>query len=139
MRHGLLVFAVLFALGAEPKGDKEMLQGEWVMESLEVEGQAVPEEKLMGATLLIHGDKYLIVTKNNKREASFSLDPTQKIKTIDMVLAEDKNGPKIGKGIYKLEGDVFTMCRALGAETDRPKDFSTMVDSGTFKVTWRRK
>jgi len=137
IRYAWLIVA-FFALGADaPKKDQEALQGEWVMQSLEVEGEAVPEEKLKGTTLLIQGDKYIVVTEKNKREASFKLDPTQKVKTIDMV-PEGKDRSKIAKGIYKLEGDLFTMCRALGADTDRPKDFSTMADSGTFKVTWKR-
>ena len=139
MKHSRLLFLSLLLLGAdEPKKDKDLLQGEWVMQSLEVEGVPVPEEKLKGTTLLIQGDKYTVITKKSKREVSFKLDQTKNVKTIDMALSAGKE-PEIGKGIYKLEGDVFTLCRALDSTTERPKEFTTAADSGVFKVIWKRK
>jgi uncharacterized protein (TIGR03067 family) len=138
----LLLSASLLAVAepaAEAKKELERLQGEWVMAALEVEGQQVPEAKIQGTTLTIKGDKYIVTTREMKHEVTIQLDPAQKPKAIDMAFPDGTNLPKIGKGIYKLEGDNFILCRAQSTEADRPAQFGTWPNTGLFMVTWKRK
>jgi uncharacterized protein (TIGR03067 family) len=141
-RYLLLNVAVVL-LAAEPadeaKKDLEKLQGEWVMAALEVDGKAVPEEKLRGTTLTIKDDKYIVTVKDTKHEVTFKLDPSQKPKAIDMSFPDGTNLPKVGKGIYKIDGDTFVMCRAQMPDQARPTGFGTWPNTGIFKVTWKRK
>jgi uncharacterized protein (TIGR03067 family) len=122
----------------EPKKDLDKLQGEWVMAALEVDGKAVPDEKIRGTTLTIRGDKYIVSVKDTKHEVTIKLDPSQKPTAIDMFFPDGPNLPKVGKGIYKLDGDMFVLCRAQAPDRDRPTEFTTTPNTGYFLVTWKR-
>ena len=52
----------------------------------------------------------------------------------------DTEGPFKGKttlGIYKLEGDEFTVCFAP-PDKDRPKEFTTKSGTGVLVHVWKR-
>ena len=139
----LSALAIVFVSAAEPaveaKKDLEKLQGDWVMSALEIDGKLVPEEKIRGTILTIKGDKYIVSTKKSKNEVTITLDPSQKPKSIDMAFADGTNLPKVGKGIYKLDGDTFVLVRAQATDSERPTQFGTWPDTGCFMVTWKRK
>jgi uncharacterized protein (TIGR03067 family) len=142
-RLRLLILPIAFLIAAEPadeaKKDLEKLQGEWVMAALEVDGKPVPEEKLKGTVLTIKADKYSVAVKNTKHEVTIKLDPAKKPKEIDMEFPDGTNAPKIGKGIYKLDGDTFILVRAQATDNPRPTEFGTWPNTGCFMVTWKRK
>jgi uncharacterized protein (TIGR03067 family) len=139
----LLVPAVALLIAADAKDDAkkdlDKLQGEWVMVALEVDGKAVPEDKLKGTVLTIKGDKYTTTVKDTKHEVTITLDPSKDPKHIDMAFPDGPNAPKIGKGIYKIDGDTFVMCRSQSTENPRPTEFGTWPNTGYFLVTWKRK
>jgi uncharacterized protein (TIGR03067 family) len=120
------------------KKELEKLQGTWVMESLEVDGQAVPEEKLQKTTLTIKGDKYVTKVKDRTFETTIQLDPTQKPKAIDMYFPAGTDPPKLAKGIYEVDGDRLKLCRHQMPGQDRPQQFGTWPNTGLFMVVWKR-
>ena len=120
------------------KKDLEKLAGTWVMESLEVDGKQVPEEKLKGTTLEIKGDKYIVTTKDDKYEVTLKLDPGKKPKEIDMIFPNGAELPKVRKGIYELGEDTFKICRGQGDNQERPTEFGTWPNTGVFLVVWKR-
>ena len=69
---------------------------------------------------------------------TITLDPSKDPKHIDMAFPDGPNAPKIGKGIYKIDGDTFTMCRAFNPGQSRPRDFATQPDTNTFLVVWKK-
>jgi uncharacterized protein (TIGR03067 family) len=134
-------FALLVA--AEPARDDaavdlKKLQGTWRMDELEINGQQVPEEKRKDTILVIKDDKYIIKIKDKTYETTFKLDPSKDPKEIDMFFPDGPNEPKVSKGIYRLDGDTFQLCRAQAPGEDRPRDFVTTADSGLFVVVWKR-
>jgi uncharacterized protein (TIGR03067 family) len=138
----LLLSAALPALGGpaeQAEQELRRLQGEWVMAALEVDGQAVPEEKIRGTTLRIKGDQYVVTADGKTYEVTLRLDPSASPKAVDMAFPDGPNAPKVGKGIYKLEGDTFVLCRAQSTEGERPAQFGTWPNTGVFMVTWKRK
>ncbi len=143
MRRFLMLILPVVLLAAEPaddgKKDLEKLQGEWVMAALEIDGKAVPEAKLRDTTLTIKDGKYIVTVKDNKHEVTFTLDPSQKPKAIDMSFPDGTNAPKVAKGIYKIDGDTFVLVRAQMPEQARPTEFGTWPNTGCFMVTWKRK
>lgn len=121
------------------KKDLERLQGTYTIAAMEVDGKLVSEERLKGTTLTIKGDRYILKVKEQTFETVLRLNPTKDPKEVDMVFVDGANKDKVGKGIYKIEGDTFKLCRALQPERDRPAEFATWPDSGIFLVTWKRK
>src|SRR5262249_44163846 len=110
----------LLLISANPaddaKKDLEKLQGEWIMAALEIDGKPVPDDKIQGTTLTIKGDKYVVSSKENKYEVAITLDPSKDPKAIDMAFPDGADAPKIGKGIYKIEGDTFILVRAQATD-----------------------
>lgn len=142
-RLPLAIIPAMLLLAAQPAGnakkDLDRIQGEWVMAALEVEGKPVPEEKLQGTTLTIKGDKYIVSVKDKKHEVTITLDASKEPKHIDMAFPDGTNAAKIGKGIYKIDGDKFILCRAQSTDGERPTQFGSFENTGVFQVTWRRK
>jgi len=145
MRVRLLVAlgaALLLATGGRSKDaakeDQEKLQGTWVMAELEVNGQPVPAEKIQGTTLTVKGDKYIVKVKDKQHETTFKLDPSQKPKAIDMYFPDGPELPKLGKGLYEIDGDTFRVCRHQAAGQDRPTQFGSWPNTGLFVVVWKR-
>jgi uncharacterized protein (TIGR03067 family) len=120
------------------KADLQKLQGTYKMASLEVDGKSVSEEKLKSSTLTIKGDKYIVKVNDQTYETQMTLDPEKKPKTIDMKFLDGANKDKSTLGIYKIDGDTFTMCRGLNPGQTRPQDFGTWPDTNTFLVVWKK-
>jgi uncharacterized protein (TIGR03067 family) len=128
--------------------DKEKLQGEWVMESRELRGQMKPT----GYTLTIKGDLWVLgierqAAQKVKDESSttFKIDQSKTPKTIDLTTPRI-NAVTVTQGIYKLEGDRFTILQMgrLAADqvegvvrTQRPTEFKTTAEDGLL-VVWKR-
>jgi uncharacterized protein (TIGR03067 family) len=119
--------------------DLEKLQGEWVLVGLEVREESVPAEKLAGTTLVIKKNTYTTVVKKKEYPATFTLDPKQDPKHIDMMIPDEGGTPRLSKGIYKIEGDKLVICRGQAPGGDRPRNFVSSAKYDWFVVTWERK
>lgn len=109
----IALLGLISPLTADPKKeltDQEQFQGEWVMVGLEVREESVPAAKLAGTTLVIKKDKYTTVVKKKEYPVTFTLDPKQDPKHIDMMIPDDSGTPRLSKGIYKIEGDKLIVC-----------------------------
>jgi RNA polymerase sigma factor (sigma-70 family) len=122
------------------RGDREALQGTWLIESFDKpDGTRETEKELDGRGWVIKGDR---ITFHNSRNTmggtfSFTLDPSAKPKTIDVAFpASMIRGPnRTGLGIYKLEGDRLTV--ATSSEK-RPTEFKADKESKTSVYVFRR-
>ena len=142
-RHALIVLTVGLLIGAAaPKDDdakKELkkLEGTWVMVSGEEKGKKLPDDTVKNAKLTMKGDKHTVQVGEDTFVGTHKVDPAKTPKQIDAI---DTEGPFKGKtslGIYKLEGDKFTVCFAP-PDKERPKEFSTKSGTGQFIHVWKR-
>ena len=138
----IALLGLVLPLAADPKkelADQEKFQGEWVMVGLEVREESVPAQKLAGTTLVIKKDKYTTVVKKKEHPVTFTLDPKQDPKHIDMMIPDDSGTPQLSKGIYKIEGDKLIICRGQAPGGDRPRNYVSSAKDDVFVVTWERK
>jgi uncharacterized protein (TIGR03067 family) len=138
----IALFGLVLPLAADPPKeltDQEKLQGEWVMVGLDIREAFVPAEKLTGTTLVIKKDKYTTIVKKKEYPVTFTLDPKQDPKHIDMMIPDDSGKPQPSKGIYKIEGDKLIICRGQAPGGERPRSFASSAKDDVFVVTWERK
>ena len=140
-RHAMLLVTVGLlagaALGQDAAQELKKLEGAWVMVSGEEKGQKLSDESVKKAKLAMQGDKHTVKVGKDTIIGTHKLDPSKKPKEID---AMDTEGPFKGKaplGIYKLEGDEFTVCFALPGK-DRPKEFTTKSGTGEILHVWKK-
>ena len=119
--------------------ERERLQGEWILVSIEERGEQAPKDATDGITLSIQGDEWTITREGEGRSMknTVALDPTIEPKTIDMTSA-DGNRSEVVMGIYQLQGDTLRIRRATArGDVERPKEFTTTPDEGML-VIWKR-
>ncbi len=121
------------------KKDLAQLQGEWSMVSGSADGTAMPDAMRDTAKRVCKGDETTVTVGSQLiMKAKFTIDPSQKPKTIDYQMID---GPTKGKkqlGIYEVTGDTAKFCfGSPGAE--RPTDFTSKPGDGRTVSEWKRK
>jgi uncharacterized protein (TIGR03067 family) len=116
------------AADEDAKKEYERFTGTWKFASIEVDGKKVPEEALKGA-LILKGDKWTLKHGDETGSGTYKVDLSKKPKTIDIEIMEGPQKGETMKGIYKLEGDTYTVCLAFKGK-DRPTDFASKPGSG---------
>jgi uncharacterized protein (TIGR03067 family) len=140
----LLAAAVAARAGDPATADKDALQGTWRLASVEVNKEAIPLENLkeggevLVGTLIIKGDSYTFHLGKHRLEITFRLDPTKQPKAIDLTVIDGPEKGKTYQGIYKVEGDTYTICRNVEPGKERPTEFVTKPQSGLMLVVWKR-
>ena len=141
----IIVLATSFALRADDGNDvqKELkaLEGRWKAVGMEAAGKSFPKDILDFTFIVAANGKSTGQGPQGAYQATIAVNPQKPQKTIDNL---HESGPQKGKkqyGIYKLEGDKWTVCmtRPGVAESDRPKDFSTKDTANVVFVFERAK
>jgi uncharacterized protein (TIGR03067 family) len=143
MRHTVRLFAACalvltgFALASDdaPK-DAEKLQGAWTATSWKRGDAEITRDKV-NTELVIRKDAYEFPKGINRISSKGMLKIDAAKSTIDFI---PEDGPAKGKsllGIYKVEGDVLTLCFSAAGQA-RPKEFKT-GDRNTVLATYERK
>ncbi len=146
-RQASLLILSLVAIGpcaaADPdddaiKNELKKHQGTWIATSSIHDDQAAPEGIVRSIKRIV-SDDHVVWERDGKRFAGtkIELGPTREPKTIDLI---PDGGPKRGEhvlGIYKLEGDVLTICTAASGQP-RPKQFKAGKGSGCTLQTFQR-
>lgn len=107
----------------------DRLQGEWRLDSLEVDGAAMPAAMLSHTRILFDGDRFLTESPEANYDGVFTINLNSRPPQIDIAFVE---GPEAGNtcyGIYELDGDSLTLCLGL-AGAPRPVAFVTARGSG---------
>jgi uncharacterized protein (TIGR03067 family) len=117
--------------------EKTMIEGKWKLMSGEQNGQDEPAEDAKNSRLEIVGDQHSVTVGDLVMKGTHKLDTSQIPMTID---SADTAGPFENmslKGIFKVEGDVFTICFAA-PDAERPTEFTTKDGKATILHIWKR-
>jgi uncharacterized protein (TIGR03067 family) len=127
---------------ADDRAELKALQGKWKAVACEAGGEAFPKESLPDFSMVIGADgKTTCRTPDGEYQVVLTINSTKNPKTLDTL---HESGPEKGKhqyGVYKLEGDKFTVCVTHSdlAESDRPKEFATKDTMNVLFVFERMK
>jgi uncharacterized protein (TIGR03067 family) len=113
------------------KAEVEKLQGKWVRDAIETAGNKSAGRNI---TLEIKGEQWVVTSSNGETRVTYSVDASKTPKQIDMILKNSQGNEVTWHGIYKIEGDTLTLCRATG---DRPTEFKA-EEQGTYLTVWKR-
>lgn len=118
----LVVLLLAADLKREADPDIQAMQGNWEMTSWQINGAELIRKKGQKVKATIAGNRYVLDPRKGDRalDARFKIDASRSPKQIDFL---DDQGKVEIKGIYKIEGDVLTICWL--DENNRPTDFVT--------------
>jgi uncharacterized protein (TIGR03067 family) len=142
----IFVLATPLALGADTRDDvqKELkaLEGKWKAVAMEAGGKPLPKDSIPAFTFIVAANgKSTGQSPQGEYQATITVDPTKSPKTIDNLHESGAQKGKKQYGIYKLEGDTWTVCmtRPGVAEGDRPNNFTTKDTANVVFVFERLK
>jgi uncharacterized protein (TIGR03067 family) len=128
----LPVIVAVLSLAALPTQDDDvkkelkLFQGKWEATGGQSFDGVVPTDaELQLTTLEVEDDKFTMTTGSLTIKGSIIVDPTKKLKTIDVFLGESKDN--VMRGIYVIKGDTRKSCFAKPGK-DRPDGFRKEKD-----------
>ncbi len=121
----------------EVKDESKKLEGTWLPTTAELKGMPFSEQILKMMKLVIKDGKYTVTVGQNKDQGTLKIDPSAKVKTMDITGTEGPNKGKTIPAIYELDGDTLKVCYDLSCAS-RPTEFKTESNSAQFLVTYKR-
>ncbi len=125
--------------GSAANGDIPQMAGDWEIASSEVNGEAAPAQDAAGLVLKITGANYSVVKGDFNDHGTFSTNPGNSPKTMDIHPESGRGAGRMIPAIYEFDGDTLRVCYATEEGSDRPKAFKTKPDSGEALITYKRK
>jgi uncharacterized protein (TIGR03067 family) len=133
-----LLFAV--AIPGEGMGnDLERAAGVWTCVSATNDGKSVAEETVKKLRLSITKEGGYKTERGGQVlfDSTCKIDPATNPKQIDLIGTEGENKGKAAQGIYKLDGDILTICYTMPGK-ERPTGFESKPGSEATLVVWKR-
>jgi uncharacterized protein (TIGR03067 family) len=106
--------------------DLARVQGTWYVSALEIDGAEQPFD---GATITVDGTRFTSAGMGDDYTGIVTLSPTKKPKAIDLAFTAGPPAGTTNRGIYKLDGDEWTICLATRGDA-RPRGFATKENTG---------
>jgi len=116
------------------------LEGTWEIETLEIDGRAMSLAMLTratGASIKIDGDRFRSEMTGETYDGTFNIDVEADPHHIDLEFVEGPEAGNFNYGIYRIDGDRFTLCLDMNGKA-RPQAFATAPGSGHALETLRR-
>jgi len=114
-----------------------MLEGEWSLEALQVDGNDMPRALVTQSKLLLDGDLFRMESLEATYDGRFAIDTSTTPMRIDIEFVE---GPEAGNwsyGVFELHDHRLTICLGLVGAT-RPTSFTAPPGSGHALERFRR-
>jgi len=130
-RITLPIFFAVLCVAAQPaqddaKKELKLFQGKWEATGGQSFDGIVPTEAELQLMMLeVEDDKFTLKTGSLTIKGTIVLDPSKKLKTIDVFLGDNKDN--VMRGIYVHKGDTRKSCFAKPG-ADRPDGFNKGKD-----------
>jgi uncharacterized protein (TIGR03067 family) len=134
----MLANSAVAAADESAKEDMARLQGLWTMAEYIIDGTRSNESQIRSWVLVVEGDQYNPGVREFSVEFTYRLNPTRNPKAIDLMPHTGNARGRTIRGIYRLDGDRFTLCYPADSQAERPAGFGARSGSGLIRVTWRR-
>src|SRR5262245_30126494 len=119
------------------KTEAEKLQGTWTVVSAEYDAGKTADEELIknkGLKWEFVENKITVHFGDKSRGMAYKLDPSKKLKELDLTYTEGRRKGKTDPAIYALEGDTLRIC--IGK--DRPTEFVTKDESARYLLILKK-
>jgi uncharacterized protein (TIGR03067 family) len=121
-----------------PSGPATVFEGEWQMVSGTMNGVAMDASTVQWVKRVTRGNQTSVIAgPQTMLKVEFTFDPATSPASIDYL---NLHGPAKGKrqqGIYRLEGDVLTVCTGA-PDGARPGEFTSPQGEGRALTVWKR-
>ena len=111
--------------------------GTWRMTQMETDGRPAAEETFRDVRLTLQGAHFTVSGPRGILRGVCSIDPTAKLKTIDIVFTDGTQNGNMLLGVYAMEGDTYRVCVATGGNP-RPSELASKAGSGHVYEVLRR-
>jgi uncharacterized protein (TIGR03067 family) len=121
------------------KKERMRYAGTWQVESVEVDGNKFPDEQAKTFKVINEADGKWAIEQDGKviARGTSVIDPTKKVKTVDLTQTEGAATEQTLLGIYELTDDTRKVCFAPPGK-DRPTEFSSPAGSGHLLVVLKK-
>jgi uncharacterized protein (TIGR03067 family) len=115
------------------------LAGTWQAASYALDGNKAPDADLKTIKLVIDADGKTTALQDGKMfiASTTTIDPAVKPPAIDIAYTAGDAKGRTSLGIYKIEDDVLTICRAA-PDKPRPTAFDSQPGSGHTLMSYKR-
>ena len=117
--------------------DIDLLQGEWTVTGLEMDGQQMPAAMLGNGRIVVRGKRFVSTGMGAEYKGTLELDPSQTPRHLNMTFDAGPEKDNTNLGIYEIKGDRWKMCIATHGAT-RPSKFVSSPGSGFAVETLQR-
>lgn len=126
----LVVLAILSptASAADDSDDLKLLAGTWKPTAADLGGNKIDAMVLEKATFVVEGENYSVSVNDFMEKGTFKLDPKKEPKALDFFPTQGNNNGKTFLCVYKIDGDVLTICYSLDTTT-RPENFEPLSNT----------
>jgi len=123
---------------AAPSGPATEFEGEWRMLSGVMNGAAMDESAVQWVKRVTRGNQTTVLAgPQTMLRVEFTFDPSASPRSIDYLNLAGANKGKRQQGIYRLEGEVLTVCVAAPGDA-RPLEFVSVPGDGRTLTAWKR-
>src|SRR5262245_18186110 len=109
--------------------DLKTLQGTWTVTSLTMDGERMDADAVSGAQIVVKGRAFTSLGKGGEYGGTIDLDQKKSPKRFDLLITAGHAAGTRHLGIYRLDGDTWSMCLATRGDT-RPRTFSARPGTG---------
>lgn len=122
----------------EPSGPATVFEGDWQMLSGVMDGVAMDAATVQWVKRVTRGNQTAVVAgPQTMLKVEFTFDPSTSPASIDYLNLHGASKGKRQQGIYRLEGDVLTVCVAAPGAA-RPTEFASVPGEGRTLTAWKR-